>query len=199
MEKMVINKDKYDFLHFITYGNVINNYDTAVAKAYLDVCRTIRGFGKVKNKEEIKLVTSKLIAERTKAIIESKTMNQLNFDSWHRKTCVDLVEIFFKHNIIFSIGQGQKWINMTFKNLYILDESGVTDHIISFLHIPIDNYILEEAKSLDGFIEFDTAWSKIESYDRYLEFQKWFASMWNIPPFKKELSMWIESAIKITK
>lgn len=111
-----------------------------------------------------------------------------DFDEWHEVKCEEIIN--FMNNSIdksnteilnesFTIGQAQKWVNMTLKYLWLLDalpqNIGEKD-----LHVPIDSYIIEIA--YDNKNKFDNAlgleekpkesWSKLSEYKDYFVIQK---------------------------
>lgn len=111
-----------------------------------------------------------------------------DFDEWHEVKCEEIIN--FMNNSIdksnteilkekFTVGQAQKWVNMTLKYLWLLD--ALPDNIDeNDLHIPIDSYIIEIA--YDNKNKFDNAlgleekpkesWSKLSEYKNYFGIQK---------------------------
>lgn len=142
-----------------------------------------------------------------------------DFDDWHKAKCEEIIN--FMNNSIdksntnilnkdFTIGQAQKWINMTLKYLWLLD--ALPKNICEKdLHIPIDSYIIEIA--YDNKNKFENAlglleekpkesWSKLPEYKKYFEIQeairkaiKTNATNETIP-IKWESLAWIEVAEK---
>ena len=62
-----------------------------------------------------------------------------------------------------------------------------TESTYEYYHVPIDNYILKSTK-----YKFDTAWSKITSYEKYYDFQKWFRNTYDGIPLDVEFNMWLK-------
>lgn len=142
-----------------------------------------------------------------------------DFDEWHEVKCEEIIN--FMNNSIdksnteilkekFTVGQAQKWVNMTLKYLWLLD--ALPDNIDeNDLHIPIDSYIIEIA--YDNKNKFENAlgileekpkdsWSKLPKYETYFEIQeairkaiKTNATNETIP-IKWESLAWIEVAEK---
>ena len=143
-----------------------------------------------------------------------------DFDEWHEVKCEEIIN--FMNNSIdksnteilkekFTVGQAQKWVNMTLKYLWLLDalpkNIGEKD-----LHVPIDSYIIEIA--YDNKNKFDNAlglekkpeesWSKLSEYEDYFGIQKEIreAIKTNTTnetiPIKWESLAWIEVAEKQT-
>ena len=149
-----------------------------------------------------------------------------DFDDWHKAKCEEIKEKMNGNyetvnnsdekvlNKSFTIGQAQKWVNMTLKYLWLLDtlpqNIGEKD-----LHVPIDSYIIEIA--YDNKNKFDNAlgleekpkesWSKLSEYKDYFGTQKdYFGIQKEIRkaikntnetiPIKWESLAWIEVAEK---
>lgn len=143
-----------------------------------------------------------------------------DFDDWHKAKCEEIIN--FMNNSIdksntkilkkesFTIGQAQKWVNMTLKYLWLLDAlpTGVKPE---YLHVPIDSYIIEIA--YDNKNKFENAlglledkppksWSKLSEYDEYFKIQEAIrkAIKTNTTnetiPIKWESLAWIEVAEK---
>ncbi len=81
-----------------------------------------------------------------------------------------------------SIGQAQKWLNMSIKYMRmmsVLNKSIDSEDI----HVPVDNYVIDAVKKngkiselfdVEGLgieISFNGAWSRINDYNKYLELQ----------------------------
>lgn len=144
-----------------------------------------------------------------------------DFDDWHKAKCEEIIN--FMNNSIdksntkilkkeekFTIGQAQKWVNMTLKYLWLLNAlpTGVKPE---YLHVPIDSYIIEIA--YDNKNKFENAlglleekpkesWSKLPEYEEYFKIQeairkaiKTNATKETIP-IKWESLAWIEVAEK---
>lgn len=67
--------------------------------------------------------------------------------------CSQIVDIYQAEGIEFYIGQAQKWVNMTLKYLYVLVPD-VVEPFYNLLHIPLDNYIMDIAKSSMVFLPY---------------------------------------------
>lgn len=114
-------------------------------------------------------------------------LSQSNFDDWHKCTCDALRASFGDFHLYY--GQAQKWINMSLKYLFILDRPRV-DPYWEYCHVPIDRYLLRGIELHDP-PRFGCAWSRIDSYDRYLEFQGWFRSEMAGIPMDNEWKIWL--------
>ena len=138
-----------------------------------------------------------MIENKVKAIADAGINSQDGYDEWHKAICEELVERYAKVcGDQFYIGQAQKWVNMTIKNLYLID-SDLVRLITDFAHVPLDNYVFAAAMedinlSSDGL----TPWSKIKDYSVYLNHQKEIRKAINTSPLKWELSYWLAEAKK---
>lgn len=87
--------------------------------------------------------------------------------------CNTLIESYNKiANHKIYIGQAQKWINMTLKYLFALGETriaGITKNY-EYFHFPLDNIIIQKLENMASG-KFKVAWSRIDNYNVYLEYQ----------------------------
>lgn len=194
------------FYNRLIYGKKTDDIDASINNAYLDFCRTIRGFtkkkktnGKKKNEHGKKINKRRLtknkkintiIKDKASSILKECLENinvksQDDFDTWHKKTCERLIDAFKGHKVQFHFGQAQKWINMTFKYL-AMRKCKRFRNIYQYCHIPIDNVIL---KSVGYHFKY-VAWSRLDRYEDYLNFQKGFRNK-ELPPLKQELRLWL--------
>lgn len=167
----------------------------------------------------------KNICENILPPIETKegeiSFESSDFDKWHKAKCEEIIN--FMNNSIdksntkilkkkenFTIGQAQKWVNMTLKYLWLLNAlpTGVKPE---YLHVPIDSYIIEIAyynknkfENALGLLEEKPkeSWSKLPEYEEYFKIQeairkaiKTNATKETIP-IKWESLAWIEVAEK---
>lgn len=138
----------------------------------------------------------KNICENILSHIETKegeiSFKNSDFDDWHKAKCEEIKEKMngnyetvnnSDEKVLkksFTIGQAQKWVNMTLKYLWLLD--ALPDNIDeNDLHIPIDSYIIEIA--YDNKNKFENAlglleekpkdsWSKLSEYEEYFKIQE---------------------------
>ena len=182
--------------HKPQYGDI---YNAVCRIAFTTLARTVRGLGKNPHREEMKLEASNYLETRMKNL-SAKTAEE--FDSWHRETADTLIDIFAKYNQNFTVGQAQKWINMSLKHLAIADEPAVADYY-NFCHVPIDSYILKgmesdlvsaEMRQIDTHFGQDAnkiaTWSRINDYDAYLKFQRDFREKCGMAPLDYEFELW---------
>lgn len=166
-------KDYKDFLLFLYFGKDKNYLDNCIDRAYRDFNRTLHGFDNHKYKKIILNESKEYLKEELIKIKgNKKVILQEDFDRWHKSICYGLKNIFSKYEYLdFYVGQAQKWVNMSLKYIFVHDETRLDgfNSIYEYCHIPIDNIILSKL----GYSKFSTAWSRINDYDVYLDFQKY--------------------------
>lgn len=166
--------------------------ELAMTKAYRDLMRTITGFSSNKNNNKIKTNARICIKEYINKTINSNITKQEEFDKLHREACNKLIEKFEEQ--FFTIGQAQKWINMSFKYLHLLEYEDI-ENIYEFCHVPIDSYILNVTN-----YQMSKPWSKLNDYNEYLQYQEWFRNKYNKEiPLDAEFQLWLEEAKKVRK
>ena len=189
-------KDLLKFLKFSYFGTLTNLKEAAAIRAYRDMCRTIRFNGLC---EEARLELKKEVNRELITKIDNLTSKiKDDFDKWHEEVCNLIVKKYEKHGIKLTYGQAQKWVNMTIKYLYILNEH-TFDNVFDFLHIPVDNYIFKAAKEKLGIYAPTHAWSRWDNYDEYLKYQNDIRKKLkeeDISPLRWEFENWLNEAEK---
>ena len=178
-----------------------------------------------KERKAIHFIVKKQIIKITMEAIDDLSKYTGNFTEWHENICNRLVngddgfnkfydklsencdnkffEFDNKPTQYFTIGNAQKLINMTLKNLYIIttvsslynrnEKAQEWYNKFSWIYnkkegfdIPIDSYLLK------NYTDKDCAWSKISEYNRYLELQKEIKG--NLKTIDDECPEWIKIA-----
>ena len=175
-----LNREAQDFLLYISFGITkedIDNKKDIVEKcskaAYSDLARTIKYTYSTSELNNMKSEVRKDFQnKKEKAISNVSTYIKgrinilacgsiVQFDTWHNKTCQVIQSIMNmarfgieRESLLgekITFGQSQKWLNMTLKNLWLLDTlpKSISEE---YLHAPIDNYILQAVfeSSLDN-------------------------------------------------
>lgn len=179
-----LSKEKIiSFYQYSVFGVIKDEVEASVKRAYRDVCRTIRGFARNQNKESIKEEAENFLIKEIKTVLESRTIDsQIKFDEWHKSVSDKLKKIFKDQE--FHYGQAQKWINMSFKYLLLLNREMIQE-IEPYCHVPIDRYILKDLD--DTIIE----WSILDNYEEYLKLQREFQSKGE-NPLLREFDIWLK-------
>jgi len=164
---MLTNKQKEDFFIKV-YFNTKEGFEIAgLKRAYQDFNRTLK-----KENEDQKLRNNKryntqeYLKNELLKLISTKIENQQMFDKLHENLCVNLTK---KWNEL-TIGQAQKWINMTLKYWLLFGEKRINniEKNAKFFHIPIDNFVLKEMLEEKS----PGPWSKIDKYKDYFRYQE---------------------------
>lgn len=187
--QVTVNSNILEFLKMLYFGVTDNPFEAASRSAYTDMCRTIRFHGK--NGEALRKSVDVLLEERIPELIAVD--NSEKFTQWHYSICKQIVEQYEAAGIEFYMGQAQKWVNMTLKYLYVLVPD-VVEPFYCFLHIPLDNYIMDIAKKQYGVPPLTTAWSRISDYQDYLDYEQKLMEVIDEVPLNWEFKKWVESA-----
>jgi len=150
-------------------------FDNSIRKAYFNFCRTMKYKDeKISEnvKEECLCKTKKLIRAEVTDML-ALNLNIQKYDEWHEKLCTSLEKTFTAYHIGFCVGKSQKWVNMTIKYLFALDDNDKfkMGNKLSNFHVPIDRIVINLAENKLGIKRPNTAWSKIEKYSTYLRYQ----------------------------
>ncbi len=161
---MIKDSDIEKFYRISLFGNESDSITAAVKRAYRDFCRTIDFKEKSDHSKAVEKVVSIFHLWLTKL---SGIQSVEGYDKWHEELSAEIKKAFDKYAIL-SVGQVQKWINMTMKYLIVLKEEP-KNNITRFLHVPIDSIILKKSGEANFF--GTTPWSRIDSYSEYMKFQ----------------------------
>lgn len=189
VHQVTVDSNILEFLKMLYFGVTDNPFEAASRSAYTDMCRTIRFHGK--NGEALRKSVDVLLEERIPELIAVD--NSEKFTQWHYFICKQIVEQYEAAGIEFYMGQAQKWVNMTLKYLYVLVPD-VVEPFYCFLHIPLDNYIMDIAKKQYGVPPLTTAWSRISDYQDYLDYEQKLMEVIDEVPLNWEFKKWVESA-----
>lgn len=192
LEYISVSKDAYDFLKHMLFGAWNSIYIAASERAYRDMCRTLRleGVDSTKLRDTVDKMMEQTICSALKTGFE----DQKQYDTWHRKICFEIQKVYTDNNADMTIGQAQKWLNMTMKYLFIADVPGAAD-VFCYCHVPIDSYIIDEAEKKLGLKRPTTPWSKIPDYEKYFDYQKEIRTrLGGIAPLEWEFKTWLTAA-----
>lgn len=137
-----IEKERLDFLLYAYFGSEGNPFIACSRRAYLDLCRTIRFDGQPG--DTIRSEVDEILRDEISALLTQKNLTQVEYDVWHKNLCNQISACYESYKIELSVGQAQKWLNMTIKYLYI---RGGTDlsNMFRYCHVPLDNYVFDIA------------------------------------------------------
>jgi len=164
-----------------------------INRAYRDFNRTLHGYGSLPNKEETTKKIKFILKNEFEEMKNRDIDNQEKFDSWHQNTCLLLIEFYKQNNFkSFHIGQAQKWINMILKYIFSYGNKYLCgyDNIYQFCHVPLDNILIDELKIYNP-PKLKMAWSRIDNYKVYSEYQDWFRQKFINLPLDVEFKLWL--------
>ena len=145
---------------------------------------------------------TKCISIIKNCIQELLSNDNIDYDKWHRSLCTgedapdlrlnDIPPGLFKNDVGLTIGQRQKWVNMSIKNMLVM---GLWDNELlrykDKIHVPIDDRIQAKAKS-EGIETVLPAWNNINDYEDYLRFQVELREKVKTPPIIWEWDEWVK-------
>ena len=173
MKSTIIFNDIENFYIRLYFDTKDGYLSASINRAYRDFNRTIKN---MPNKEAEKINwrndLRNILDSRINTLLAITFSNQEEFTNWHKETCFALHN---KSNNILTIGQAQKWVNMSLKYAFTLGENRINgiNRNYQFFHIPIDNIIQEILKEKYGIEKINSSpWSKIDDYEIYYDYQK---------------------------
>jgi len=200
MRKELRKEDALRFYALMTMGGYLS-IDACVNTAYRDFCRTLHGIMGNDNNEAMRSKASDIIKRMIGKVLKS-SLTQNEFDKLHCSACKAIKKVYSENQTSFFIGQAQKWINMSFKYVYLLYLADLLDvsktgidilkHNYIHFHLPIDNIVLQHQTVKRLYSEHigNTAWSRIDNYTKYLAFQKSLQDAVEIPLIVFEGQIW---------
>lgn len=163
----------------------------SIGAAYRDMCRTLRGFASQEGHEDIRKNAASVLKICIAALHDQAPTfsGQADFDQWHKETCSTLRSAMPNR---LTVGQAQKWVNMTLKYIAALGSERVPGFagVYAWCHVPLDNIVLEELRKR-GFEPFECAWSQLTRYRSYMRCQNWIRYKWpGRPGLEVEYDLW---------
>lgn len=194
LTKVAVDSDILDFLTFVYFGNPTNKMKAASRRAYLDMNRTIRfnDFPE-EGRYQLRLSVLQLFEKEIPTLLGRSIQKQGDFDDWHFKVCQEVMSLYHQEQIPFTVGQAQKWLNMTIKYLYTLEYDSFSQ-TFPFFHLPLDHYIFDAVKTELGIKPPLKAWSRLDDYQIYLAYQdKIREELTNMSPLRWEFRFWLKA------
>jgi hypothetical protein len=193
MPSTLQQSDYYDCLLAFYFGRKGDELELCLNRAYGDFKRTLHGIANHTRRDEVRTQADQFLKETFASIQKMRPPTQAQFDDWHRCACFRLAAIYRKHNYAsFSVGQAQKWLNMTFKYIYVFTERRLPgfDHLYDLCHAPLDRDFIKSLLPY-GFQRLPCEWSRLNKYETYLERQKWLRSKFKLAPLDAEILIWM--------
>ena len=192
--------DKIELLFRLYFGKipVKGELRARVDRAYLDMNRTLHKFAGFSDagglRKEAHALACRILTE-FKDSADNLDLNQ--FDEKHKKSCESLCLLYKERGFeSFTIGQAQKWINMSFKYIYLFGEKRITGFapLYDFAHVPLDRVMLSAFER--NFAHFAPPslpwnWSRIPCYEKYIDYQRWIRKTFpGSAPLAVEFWLW---------
>lgn len=166
--------EQEDFLIRLYFGAGSEYLPLCIRRAYRDFSRTLEGIGRMTD------LYQPASTEVENALVELKgsvkIASQEAFDDWHRASCNRLCSTYAQHRYNdFYIGHAQKWLNMSFKYIYVIGDTRVPGYnpLYQFGHVPLDRIIIERFQPYNPPKLSTASWTRLEDYEEYLRFQQW--------------------------
>ncbi len=158
-------EDLKETFYIKLYFNIDSGFeDAGLKRAYLDFNRTLRKNNQV-DWDTQRLSAQNFLRKCLLQLISKEITSQESFDKSHKEICNFLIE----HWKVLTVGQAQKWINMTLKYWLLFGVNRIEniEKNSKYFHIPIDSYV---QKGLFRQQNPDP-WSKIDNYETYYNYQ----------------------------
>jgi hypothetical protein len=195
MPSILQQSDYVDFLFRLKFGSG-DPLSACSKEAYADFKRTLRGIGKpdvFPRADEARQRANEALNQMIASVRDMNAAVQRDFDEWHRGACERLAAIYGECGYTsFRVGHAQKWLNMTFKYIYVMGERRLPGfgHLYELCHVPLDNILIDALQGY-GFPPLPCAWSKLPDYETYLNRQLWVRSRFPLAPLDVEFQLWM--------
>jgi hypothetical protein len=163
---------------YLGFGTPDNLVSRCVRRAYRDFNRTWHGARDPTARREERRTAGLTTIVDAVVGLQRRQMSARSFDTWHTNTMKDVVSVTdpVAEGTGLTLGQAQKWINMSLKYAIGSRTPGLR-WVEPLAHIPIDRIILAQLgkdpicqPALDCLPH--GAWSKLQDGAAYLAFQR---------------------------
>lgn len=161
--------------------------DRCVRRGYLDMSRTLYGMTRFsKAHGEWRPRMTSLLRQQLDILPATREWTADAFDEWHWSSVTALQALseslgYGAEGTVqalprarFTVGQAQKWINMSIKYTIALGESRIPGFsgVHPVAHAALDGIVIS-ALVRDGMDSLNSPWSKLNDYGRYMDCQVW--------------------------
>ena len=152
MPSILKRSDYEDYLIRLYFGPKKDNQDDlflCFRRPYRDFQRTLHGIGKFRGAKQARQQADKVLNRMFAEIRDAPAVSQTKFDDWHRAACKNVADAYKQCGYrSFNLGQAQKWLNMTFKYIYVMGEARVPGfgRLYDFCHVPLDNILIARSQ-----------------------------------------------------
>ena len=191
--------DYEEYLVYLYFGAGPDYLQKTVDRAYRDCNRTLHEMSSLPSKDALREEAQKELRQILDDLRQNRVVNcQSEFDGWHRTACQRIIAFYDRYGYHrMHVGQAQKWINMTFKYIFVLGENRVPGFgdWYQYCHVPFDNILLKRLADRYGFPKFGCSWSRIDDYDEYLSRQEWIRKRFSSVPLDVEFQLWLKKSL----
>lgn len=197
---VLIDKDIVDSLRGLYFNDLSDPFRAAAHRAYRDFNRTLRLKKTLTDAQSEDLCDQaiEILRRAFHSLHASTVKDQDSYDRWHRKSANEIIGLYNAVHITMYYGQAQKWINMTAKYVYLIGLNDFDD-IFRFLHVPIDNYVLDLGFSFFDIGKPNKAWSQWTESEYYHYQRLLRSSIEDDCPLRWEFRNWLASARSFPK
>lgn len=199
MPSILQRSDYEECLIFLYFGRNPDRLSLCREHAYRDFQRTLHGIGDSPKAEEAWKKADKTLNQALAKIQKVSACTQKKFDDWHRATCEDLNAVYRRHDYkTFYFGHAQKWVNMTFKYIYVMGEQRLHGfaHLYDLCHTPLDKILIGALEGY-GFEPLNCPWSRLDDYETYLDRQH-LRKRFKDAPLDVEFRLWMHPSSKLS-
>jgi len=173
--------------------------DRCMRRAYLDMNRTLHGMSKLGERHsDWRTAMLRVLKGRLTMLPGEHAWTQALFDAWHQESVEKLKRVSSEHGFSLSVGQAQKWINMSIKYAIALGERRLPGFhcVYDVAHVALDNIVLERLEEL-RMPPLGVPWSKILDYSQYMTVQEWVRKHFAMVPVEAEYDLWLKPRIDV--
>jgi hypothetical protein len=197
---VVSASDWDDFVAVCYFGRTDDWLDRCMWRAYLDMNRTLHGMSKLgEGRSDWKTAMLHVLRNRLTMLSGEHAWTQLSFDAWHHESVDVLKQVSSEHGFSsLSLGQTQKWINMSIKYAIALGERRMPGFhcVYDVAHMALDNIVLERLTEL-GMSPLGCAWSRLDDYGQYMAVQEWVRRNFPTVPVEAEYDLWLRPRVDV--
>ena len=195
VKHIVSGSDWDDFVAVCYFGRDGDWLDRCMRRAYLDMNRTLHGVSKLgEGHLDWKSAMLRVLRDRLVMLPGEHAWTMRSFDAWHQESLDILKRISSEHGFSLSVGQAQKWINMSIKYAIALGEHRVPGFhcVYDVAHVALDNIVLARLGE-GGMPPLGCAWSRLNDYRQYINCQQWVRDHFHGScPLEVEYWLWQE-------
>lgn len=196
---VVSASDWDDFVAICYFGRDGDWLDRCMRRAYLDMNRTMHGMSKLGDgRLGWKTAMLRALRNRLTMLPVEHAWTERLFDAWHHESVDVLKRVSSEHGFPLSVGQSQKWINMSVKYAIALGERRVPGFhcVYDVAHVALDNIVLARLEEL-RMPPLGVPWSKIADYSQYMTVQEWVRKHVAMAPVEAEYNLWLKPRMAI--